>query len=130
MHSHWIATSINKTQKIVSLDVRAKLKKINTTILCSSKQNNQELNVINHKSNFSTIKLNNCSFLYFKILFTCKTHESKYQQKLQQTPCIIWTQQHNKTQQSYGVFQIQKIGFWSQIVSFILNTKKLESRWH
>jgi hypothetical protein len=66
MHSHWVATSIKKTQKIVSFDARVKLKRTNTTILCSNKQNNQELNTINHKSSFSNIMLNNCNFLDFK----------------------------------------------------------------
>jgi hypothetical protein len=40
-----------------------------------------------------------------KFYFTYKTHESKYQQKFHQTPCITRTQKHNKTQQSYGVLQ-------------------------
>jgi hypothetical protein len=66
MHSHWIATSTNKTKKITSLTARAKFKKTNTTILCINKQNNQELNVINQKSGFSIIELNQLQFFEFQ----------------------------------------------------------------
>jgi len=69
------------------------------------KQNIQEFSAINHKFNYSTIELKQMQvFLDFKVLLTCKTHESKYEQKPQQTLCIIKTQ-HNRTQQSYNVLQ-------------------------
>jgi hypothetical protein len=57
-------------------------KKNHTTFLCSMKQNIQEFSAINHKFNYSTIELKQMQvFLDFKVLLTCKTHESKYEQK-------------------------------------------------
>ncbi len=110
----------------MSFDAQAKLKKTNITILCSSKQNNQEFNAINHKSNFSNIKLNNCSFFIFQSSIHLQKHESKYHKKLQQIPCILRTQKHNKTQQSYGVFQNPENWILITHRLIILNTKKLE----
>jgi hypothetical protein len=42
----------------MSFDAPAKLKRTNSTILNRNKQNNQEFDVINHKSSFNIIELN------------------------------------------------------------------------
>jgi hypothetical protein len=76
VHSHWIATGTNKTQKATSPNAQAKLKRKNTTFLCNNKQNNHELSVINLKSSSSTIELNQLQVFLISKFYSPAKHRN------------------------------------------------------